>query len=338
MEACRISDRWSFNGLQVVVLENRLVRTTVIVDLGARLHEFVYKPLDRDFFWHNPRIEPRLPVFQADIDAWLSGGMDEAIPTGHVSTYRGETYPYLGETWSLRWNYEITSREPSLVEVHLWRHTPISPLRLDRWVAISQDQPIIRMRHRIKNLGHDRFDFLWGLHPCWDVSPSSRFDIPAGEMLIEDSAPSNRLGPKGTRYTWPYASEALTGRQVDVRRMPAPGLGFGEFHFATELHDGWLAVTDTEAKVGAGLVFPKDVFKAVWLWTTAGNWRGYYVGAFEAWTGYPQKLHDAVDHGVYGSLEAGQELECETALVAFTGVAGVARLGMDGTVVGAPQS
>ena len=83
------------------------------------------------------RASNRAPVFQADIDAWLSGGMDEAIPTGHVSTYRGETYPYLGELWSLRWDYDITSREPEMVEVHLWRMTPISPLRVDRWVSIS---------------------------------------------------------------------------------------------------------------------------------------------------------------------------------------------------------
>jgi hypothetical protein len=337
MQACRISDRWSLDGLRVIVLENHLIRTSILIDLGARIHEFIYKPLDRDFFWHNPRIEPRTPVFQADIDAWLSGGMDEAIPTGHVSTYRGETYPFLGETWSLGWNYEITLHQASSVEVHLWRHTPISPLRVDRWMSISQGEPIVHMRHRIQNLGYDRFDFLWGLHPCWDVSPSSRFDIPTDEMLIEDSAPSNRLGPKGTRYPWPYATEQASGHTIDMRRMPPPGSGFGEFQFAPKLRQGWLAVTDTAAKAGAGLVFPKDIFQSAWLWTTAGNWRGYYVGALEAWTGYPQKLHDAVDHGVYASVEPEQSLECETALVAFTGVSGVGNLRADGTVIQAPE-
>ena len=234
-------------------------------------------------------IEPRAPVFQADIDAWLSGGMDEAIPTGHVSTYRGETYPYLGEVWSLRWDYDITSREPEMVEVHLWRMTPISPLRVDRWVSIRRGEPIIRMRHRVRNLANSSFDFLWGLHPCWDVGPATRFDLPAGEMLIEELSPGNRLGEKGTRYTWPHANEAATGRQIDMRWMPAPTSGFGEFQFATQLDAGWLAVTDAAARSGAGLVFPKDVFPAAWLWTCAGGWRGYHVAALEAWTGYPPK-------------------------------------------------
>jgi len=332
MKDCRISDRWTLNGLQVIILENELIRTSLLVDHGARVHEFIYKPLDRDFFWHNPRIEPRAPVFQADIDAWLSGGMDEAIPTGHPSTYRNETYPYIGELWSLRWDYDIQQRGPNEVEVHLWRNAPISPLRVERWMTLRRDEPVVHMRHRITNLSHLPFEFLWGIHPCWDVSPSTRFDLPADEMLIEDSAPEARLGPKGTRYTWPYATEASTGRAVDMRQMPAPDSGFGEFQFATGLQAGWLAVTDTKRRAGAGLAFPKEIFKAAWLWTCAGNWRGYYVGALEAWTGYPQKLHDAVDHGVYTSLAGNGVLECETALVAYSGVKSVSYLGGDGTV------
>ena len=163
---------------------------------------------------------------------------------------------------------------------------------------------------------------------------ATRFDLPAGEMLIEESSPGNRLGEKGTRYTWPHAIEVATGRQIDMRWMPAPTSGFGEFQFATRLDAGWLAVTDAAARSGAGLVFPKDVFPAAWLWTCAGGWRGYHVAALEAWTGYPQKLHDAVDHGVHSTLPGGANLECETALVAYSGLAGVDYLGEDGTARG----
>jgi hypothetical protein len=332
MKDCRISDRWTLNGLKVILIENDLIRTSVLVDLGARVHEFIYKPLDRDFFWHNPRIEPRPPVFQADIDAWLSGGMDEAIPTGHPSIYRSELYPYLGELWSLRWDYDILQRSPREVEVHLWRHTPIAPLRVDRWMLLRRGEPVIHMRHRITNLSHLPFDFLWGIHPCWDVNPGTRFDLPAGEMLVDESVPGDRLGGRSTRYHWPYATETRTGRQVDMRRMPPPDSGFGDFHFATELTAGWLAVTDTQQRAGAGLVFPQDIFKAVWMWSVAGNWRGYYVCALEAWTGYPGKLHEAVDHGVHSTLPGNEQLECETALVAYSGVGSVSRLGMDGSV------
>jgi hypothetical protein len=82
------------------------------------------------------------------------------------------------------------------------------------------------------------------------------------------------------------------------------------------------------------LVFPKEIFKAAWLWTSAGGWRGYYVGALEAWTGYPQKLHDAVDHGAYASLKGHESVEAETALVAYTGLVGVTHLGIDGSASG----
>ena len=64
----------------VNVLENARLRLTVFPDLGAKIYDFVLKPADRNFLWHNPRLEPRLPVFGQNFDDWWCGGWDGAEP------------------------------------------------------------------------------------------------------------------------------------------------------------------------------------------------------------------------------------------------------------------
>ena len=282
MKECRITDRWTLGGLKTIIIENELLRLSVLVDLGARIHEFVYKPFDRDFFWHNPRIEPRTPVFQADIDAWLSGGMDEAIPTGHPSTYRNEVYPYLGEVWSLRWDYEILQRGPEAVEVHLWRYAPISPLRVDRWMLLRRDEPVLHMRHRVTNLSSETFDFLWGLHPCWDVSsyntlrPPRRRDADRGIQLPTialvrrarvTSGPMPRKQPPVVRWMcarcrrpipgW-ASSNSLASLQPAGWRSPTPKCASAQ---------AWYSLTRFSKQPGYG---PAPATGAV---TTSARWK-----------------------------------------------------------------
>ncbi len=119
---CRITDKWTYRGFRTIILENSMLRATLLPESGAKLWEFIYKPADRELLWHNPRIEPRPPVFYGDADAWWCGGLDECIPTGHPCNYKGDNYPYLGETWTLPWEYELTERGGERVSVHLWRH------------------------------------------------------------------------------------------------------------------------------------------------------------------------------------------------------------------------
>jgi hypothetical protein len=331
--ACIITDEWSYRGFKTVILENELIRITVLPDLGAKIHELIYKPSDHDFMYHHPRVECRTPVFDVNIDNWWTGGMDEAIPTGHPCSYEGDNYPFLGEAWSLAWYYQI--QEISDTEVCLYMRRPliISPLVVERWITLRQGEMQLHLRHKITNTGYQPFEFLWGLHPGFAITPDCRIDLPGNEVQIEESSPDNRLGKQGTKYTWPHASDKK-GNQTDMRLVQPPEAGTMDFHYVTGLKDGWLALTDTKKKEGIALVFPKEVFKSIWLWLVYGGWRGIYVAAVEAWTGYPAKLSDAVDHGEYSSLMSGETLECETKLMIYTGFKEIKSIDLDGTITG----
>ncbi len=330
---CKITDDWCFRGFKTVILENELIRATVLADFGAKLHEFIYKPSHRDFLYHHPRVECRPPVFGANVDNWWTGGLDEAIPTGHPCNYKGEDYPFLGEAWSLPWDYEIQQRDPQEVVVYLRRPLIISPLVVERWISLRQDEALLRFRHKITNVGNAPVEFLWGLHPGFAINSDCRIDLPAGEMVVQESVPDDRLGASGTRYHWPFATDN-NGNRIDMRAIPSAAAGTMDFHYATELTEGWLAITDTRRKEGVALVFSKEIFPCAWLWLVYGGWRGIYTAAVEAWTGYPAKLSEAVASGKYWQLDAGQALECESKLLAHSGCERIEHITQEGQIIG----
>ncbi len=117
-----------------------------------------------------------------------------------------------------------------------------------------------------------------------------------------------------------------------MRTVLSREAGIEEYHYATKLTDGWLALTDTAAKEGFGLVFPKDVFKVIWLWASYGGFRQWHRTALEPWTGYPDKLDEAVKEGVFARLSGRESLECQVKMLSFTGLSRIHRITPQGEV------
>ncbi|MEK6719675.1 MAG: DUF4432 family protein, partial [Chloroflexota bacterium] len=91
-------------------------------------------------------------------------------------------------------------------------------------------------------------------------------------------------------------------------------------HWATDLADGWLALTDTVTRRGVVLTFDRQVFPHAWLWQVYGGWRAHHHVALEPWTSHPQRLEDAVAAGRARLLAPGETLETEVAFVLFEGL------------------
>jgi len=258
-EVCQIISDRKVSGLYSLILENDLIRATILTDFGAKLHTFIYKPTQKDFLYHHPRCLPRQPVYGVNVDNWWSGGIDEAIPTGHSWSLNGEEYPYLGEVWSLPGLWKITKETPDEIELHLSCRTIIAPLEVERWCKLKKGEGKLHIRHKVTNIGYHSFDFLWGIHPAFEINPHSRIDIPAATVWIAESNPNCHLGSRGTTYTWPFAKQR--GQEtVDMRKVPDLEVGWHELHHAVELTGGWLAVTDTLTGMGFGMTSLRKFF------------------------------------------------------------------------------
>ncbi|MCI0837796.1 MAG: DUF4432 domain-containing protein, partial [Chloroflexi bacterium] len=86
---CRVSDAWTYRGLKTVILENELVRVTVLADKGADIYSFVHKPTDTEFLWRTPWgvRDPRytVPSTGDPVSVWMDyyeGGWQTVVPHG----------------------------------------------------------------------------------------------------------------------------------------------------------------------------------------------------------------------------------------------------------------
>jgi galactose mutarotase-like enzyme len=323
---CRIDDRWAYSGLTCIRLENEQLAVDVLPELGGKIHRLVDKARDEDVLWHSPRVEPHRAPLHANFDDHWSGGWDEAFPGGAPSTNRfGDELPYMGEVWTQSFSSQIVEDSPRRVELLLRATTPITPARWERRLSLEAGAPVLRVRYRLENAGYRPFDFNWGIHPVQTISPAHRFDVPARYAEVDENG-GGMLGRKGDTYDWPYFGE------LDVRQALPPETNAFALHYLTELDDGWVAATDTDARRGFGLVFDHELFRVVWLWLVYGGWRDYYQAIMEPWTGYPSPLAEAVAAGRARELGPGEVLETAVAAVVYGGVASVSRLEADGSV------
>jgi hypothetical protein len=304
MSGTRISFDWSYRGFGTCILENELLKVTVVPEVGAKVHEMIFKPADRDLLFHHPRVELRAPVFGQNADDWWSGGIDDVVPTGHPCVVGGEQLPFLGEVWSMPWSVE----QVGSATVRLSRDGVITPFRIEREMELRPGEPFVRVRHRIENVGLLPFRFIWGIHPSFPVGPATHVEVPARRGIVQDSWPDDRLGASGTEYAWPRAEVAEVG--------PEPH-GTWDLHYATDLDGGWLAVWDEAWGCGFGMTFPTDVFACVWVWLVDGGWRGIRCVNVEPWTGYPARLDEAIEAGRATELAPGETLEAATRWIAF---------------------
>lgn len=300
---------WSYRGFEVVFLENEALKVSVVPQIGAKIHQFIDKRIDRDLLFHHPRVSLRQPVFGANVDNWWTGGVDDVVPTGHPCTVNGEDLPYLGELWSVPWELEVLDES----SVRLTAQGTITPLRLRRTMTLRPGERHVSVHYELTNEGMVRFPYLWGVHPAVPIGPATQVHVPAREAWYsEGDVPFDepRLAPGQTAAApWPITSLARLER--------APRRTWTHLYLS-DLMDGWVGVSDLDEGWGFGIRFDLGQFSDIHLWLVDGGWRGVRCVAVEPWTGRPSRLDQALDQGRARWLEAGESVEASVALVAFT--------------------
>jgi len=272
----------SLHGLQVVTLENELLRVRILPEAGAKIWQITYRPLKTDLLWNNPCIPPARHMIHAPYDDVWSG-WDELFPNDEEAVILGEHYPDHGELWSATWHAEqFTSKDEAGVTLHL--QTPLSSVQVNKTIALRHGCAQLRFSHRFTNHGAAPFPFLWKLHPAMRVTPQHRIDMPRMRVIREPDFPGT-LEEAPLEFAWPYAP--LQGGAVDLRRVSDPSERELYFFYGAEVEDGWCAITDTKKRLACGLRFDPKVFPSCWLFASYGGWQDYNVAVLEPCTGYP---------------------------------------------------
>jgi hypothetical protein len=332
--AVQVDTNWQYRGLQVVRLENELLRVDVLPEAGSKVYNFVHTPSGRNLLWHNPHVPPARQHFGACFDDNWSGGWDELIPNDlPVAEPEGDLLPDHGEYWSQAAKWDVLRDDGQAAAVRFAIRGRVLPVLLEKTLTLEAGASHLHVHYRLTNQGPKLVEFDWNIHPAMAITPDSRLDVP---VLEGYSDPWREAQFKGfTPIRWPYIQDRR-GAQVDLRRVEGPASAIADMHYLTPVREGWWALTDQRAKVGFGLAFPKDIFPHVWLFRTFGGWRGLYTLILEASNGLTRDLGEARKTGVCGQLAGGASLEVDVTAVAYSGAASVARIDPDGTVAPGP--
>jgi galactose mutarotase-like enzyme len=321
-----IDDRWTFLSYKAIVLENRLLRIVVLPELGGRIWSVIYKPLDREIVWQNPRIDPQKAPFGSAFDNVWCGGWEEMFPTAAPATINGEVYPDHGEIWSLAWTLRIEQGKDSAT-LRLNCQTPISGIAVEKALVLREDTPSFKLSYTVENRGPEEFPFLFALHPAMAVSEGDRVDFP--DMLFEtDPSYPGTLAGVESPFKWPVARGK--GTEMDLRTVKPASSKAVYFLYGHGYKEGWFAVTDPVNKFSAGVTFSPEFFRSCWVFASYGGWRGYHMALVEPCTSFPQQLEDSIRQGLALKLAPGATLQTTLTFLAQEGLSSVGGISKTG--------
>lgn len=327
----RVSTDWSFNGIPALVLENGRLRVVLLPELGGKIWQITNLRNGRDLLWQNPRLTARPVPYGSSYDDVFFGGWDELFPNDLAEEIAGELYPDHGELWAAPWTWQIEDQGPERVRVALSLATAISGCRITKTIILEADDPRIKVSWRIENASQQNLPYLWKQHVAVPADEPAMLTMGAKNVYVEGFG-NPRAGGKGTSYAWPHLVDDA-GRSHDMRPTLPANSRVAEFQYATNLDDGWCAVTYADGS-GIGLAFDSDVFRSCWTFASYGGWRAHEVLILEPCTGHPVSVCDGIAAGTHQTLSAGSVLETELVMVAYEGMAEVAGIDKNGCLQG----
>lgn len=334
---CRVSLDYTYRGMRVAFLENDLLRVGVLVDKGADVFEFTYKPKDLDVLWQSP-IPLRRPFVatsalpEGAFHDYYYGGWQEVLPSAGwaAEPYLGTFQGLHGEVALLPFEAQIVEDTPERVAVRLATRCYRTPLTLERTMALEKGRAVLSIRERLVNESPEPFAIMWGHHPAF------------GEPFLDDScvvtvkAKTIRVLPfhehglwePGEGYTFPMAKNRRTGKEEDVRQVRPRGTKSVDVLSFWGLDEGWYGLTNQRMGVGFGMAWDVSLFQCLWMWQVYGGHHDYpfygrtYNCALEPFTSWPPAgIATAIKNGTAYLMKPGQVIDTELAAVAYEGEA-----------------
>jgi len=347
----RVQTDFSYRGIEAAFLENAALRILVLPGKGGDVLEFLDEGADVDVLYHadhnwQPPDRRRVPT--ADQTGWhdtYPGGWQVNLPlAGYADGFGGTPYGLHGESALLAWDAAVTRDDEDAVTLRLSTDLVRYPLSIERELTLRADDPVLRVAESVTNDGGVPVDYVWQQHLALGrplVGPAARLDLPARSGVLDPDPSPNARHPAAERFDWPEAP-ASDGGAVDFSRFPGPDAEVHDMAYATDLQDGWYAVTNPDLDLGFAFSFPADPFECVWYWGAFGGCeatpyfnRNYNVG-LEPTTAYPGGDLPAAqrENGTLKTIDAGETLTAEFAAATYRGVERVEAVRPEGEVRG----
>ena len=344
---CRLNDELTYRGLRVLVMENELIRVSILLDQGTDIYEFLHKPTDTDFMWRSPAgvrnpaaAAPSSYLTGGSFSEYYEGGWQELVPQGGGRCdYKGAELGQHGEVFGLPWKHTVLEDSPDCISVKTWVRCIRTPFLLEKTFTMRSGKGVLEMEETLTNEGRVAMDLMWGHHPAFGppfLDASCRVYAPPSTVYCDANRGDQARFEPGLEFPWPVGP-GVKGEPVDASLITPPEDGVSDMLFLTNLTAGWYGVTNHSKSVGFGMSFDTSVFKHLWYWLSLGgtrdapSWGRHYVMALEPFSSYPGTLSEVIKWGNQMVMQPGEAKQTWLKAVAYEGGA-ISGIDESGTV------
>jgi hypothetical protein len=319
--------------MRIAYLENEAIRVGVLLDKGADVFEFTYKPKDLDFMWQSP-IEMRKPfvatsaMSEGAFHDYYYGGWQEVLPAAGWATepYLGTYQGLHGEASLLPFEATIQEDTPDAVSLRTRVRLYRSPLALERTMSLARDRAALFIKERLVNESESEYAIMWGHHPALGapfLNEHCVFQAPAKKVEVL-AYHKNGLWEPGGDYDFPMVPNRRTGKLQDVTKVLPRSTRSVDVVFFKELEEGWYTIRNQDTGAGFGMAWDNALFKFLWMWQVYGGhdehpWYGRtYNVALEPFTSYPPAgIQNAIKNGTALRMKPAEVIDTELVAVAY---------------------
>lgn len=323
---CRVTTDVTIKGNRAVIMENQLLRLTILVDRGTDIVELLYKPEDLDLMWRSPvglhKRSDYLSTTGNSLGNYLdhnSGGWQEILPNGGSECcYKGACLGMHGEISAVPWEFCVVKDEAEEIVLCFTVTTLRSPFRLKKELSLKADESTIYIKEELTNLAKEPMELMWGHHPTvgepfleehCKIFTNAR----TGFAMQQEDFKTQRVKP-GTEFSWPG-----TELGMDLSDIPSREAGTADMIYLKDFPpNAWYEVRHPHRGLSYGMRWDGTRFPYLWMWLVCGGADGYpwykrtYNLALEPWSSYSANgLTGAVDNHSAMYMEAGETVKTE---------------------------
>lgn len=301
--------------VEVVELENDLIKISILAGRGADLVTLIYKPRDFDLAWQTstgwPTKKTKLD-HPADFDSFLigyPGGWQSIFPNGgEPSKYKGVEYGQHDEVAMLPWDYDVIKDDDNEISIKFVTYTQKIKFKYEKTFSLRKGQAKVYLDEKITNLANEIIETMWGHHisfgsPFLDEFSTIEIDpstvvIPHPEAI---SSVGRRIGSP-EEFDWPIAV-GEDGETVDFSKIPKRETK-SEILYLCGFQEASYIVKSPTTGLAARVSWDRKNFPYLWFWQEFGGaneypWFGKHFNiGLEPFSSYPTSgLAKAVSNG-----------------------------------------
>ena len=348
VNGCRISDSWTYRGLKTVVLENELLRVSLIADKGADVFELSHKKTDTEFMWRTPWSVRNVGLWTPSTgdgdntwhDAYVGGWQTIAPTGGPPQKYANADIGQHTEATLMPWDTVIVADTPERVSAKFSVRTVRTPFWIEKVVTLEANSPVLTITDTLTNEAEEQSEAQWGQHVALGdpfLTPNCRLDMAEADFFVPGGGDSTRLQDNQSG-SWPDAV-GNDGGEVDLSSFPPKSDRVEDFAAFKNQKEGWYAVTNPDRGVGIGLTYPVDTFRYLWYWQVFGGGMGYpwygrtYNVGLEPFTSLPAGMPEpGSDQGTSMIFAPGETKSATVRAVVYESATGVSYITPEGNV------